>query len=269
LESISQQKLTPENALFFNDLDFNDGVAYVDVHDYRVTLKPDFNASPANAGVGASSSTSSVSSALNPSSLAATLSSSQLDAKTDATTNDAKTLPSVTSFPVYPDNRVLLDDIYRIAAASNVELNDDMMADIEAKILVRSSTPQHNRKTVLVNYCFTLLPFLQEATETDLCLDPSPSVLVHNNTIAYNQTKYRNKRKRPRESFEKEEEAAEKKTAMKMMMLSDEVCLRFCGFEIDIHLTIVLAHPETRIPTYVRIMKCGSIGYVILSLFRI
>ncbi|KAJ3411522.1 Transcription factor spt20 [Chytridiales sp. JEL 0842] len=179
LESISQQKLTPENAAFFSDADFNNGSATLDIHDYRGTLRHDFGVAPGSAGAIGGGPALSLASASPSQNL-----------------KGYQAIPTIMSFSLQPDNRLLYDDIYKIASANNVALTDSMMAEIESKIL--------------------------EATETDLCLDPSPSVLQSNSIITYNQTKYRQCRKRPRESLEKEEEAAEKKATMKMMLLSDE-----------------------------------------------
>ncbi|KAI9361224.1 hypothetical protein DFJ73DRAFT_814462 [Zopfochytrium polystomum] len=74
-------------------------------------------------------------------------------------------------------------------------VTEDLLLDVEAKILAETEP---------------------------LCLDPSPSVAALSNLIAYNESKYHCRRKRSRDQREREEEAAEQKQNVKMMLIVDE-----------------------------------------------
>ncbi|KAF9099724.1 Transcription factor spt20, partial [Mortierella sp. AM989] len=97
-----------------------------------------------------------------------------------------------------PTQGTLWADLSLLHEESGERWSNDMMLDVESKILI--------------------------ATEEPLCLDPSPMVTVLSNEICYNQTSatQRTRKRRKWNSLEREQEAARKAEEDKLMSMMDE-----------------------------------------------
>ncbi|KAJ3332234.1 Transcription factor spt20 [Blyttiomyces sp. JEL0837] len=196
LDSVNKQRLSVENVALFDEADFVNGNVNLDIHDYRVTLRSD---------IGPEENPSSSSQA-QPQQLPGVTGSTSVGSPSgsgigSSGSNDMLNVagpsvkPSVTSLTLVPDMRTMWEGIVKSLDPSK-PVTEDMLLDIESKLLV--------------------------ATEPDLCLDPSPKVAQVSSQIAYNQSKYRVKLKRSRHQMEREEEAAEMKQNLKLMLLDEK-----------------------------------------------
>ncbi|KAJ3022506.1 Transcription factor spt20 [Thoreauomyces humboldtii] len=106
-------------------------------------------------------------------------------------------LPSVRHLLLRPTPSSLWADVCLLAKSTSESLTQDAALEVESKALL--------------------------ITKDVLNLDPDPGVARRENVKAYNETKYRIPRKRPRNWAAKEEDDEKKRESDKLMLIMDEV----------------------------------------------